>query len=97
MEQVEHRYVEELTRDGTLRCFQDSAPILHKGSRMSDTTSCIKVIELDILDRRGGRALMVHLPSLGGRARVAFVPVKGMTAALVDAERDRFLEELLLT
>lgn len=36
----------------------------------------IRVIELQSLDLKGSRALMVPLPAGEGRVRVAFVPVK---------------------
>lgn len=36
----------------------------------------IRVIELESLDLKGRRALLVPLPAGGGRVRVAFVPVK---------------------
>lgn len=60
------------------------------------TSESIRVVELDTLDRHGGRALMVHLPSTGGRSRVAFVPMKDQ-APLNEARRAQIIEGLLAT
>jgi hypothetical protein len=64
---------------------------------MPETAQSFKVVELDTFDRHGGRALMVHLPpSVGGRARVAFVPMKG-ASLMTEGGRARLVEELLAT
>jgi hypothetical protein len=38
--------------------------------------SSIRVIELESLDRKSSRAVLVPLPAAGGRVRVAVVPVR---------------------
>ena len=58
------------------------------------TSTLFRLIELQSLDLRGSRALIVSLPPAEGRVRVAFVPVRD--AWLLSGAGQRSLRQELL-